>query len=268
MIMEDSMLSEDEVFNFAQELIEAEESAIPVEPLTERMEITLEDAYKIQLEIVKIKKGKGQREVGKKIGLTSKRMQHAFNVSQPDYGHIMDRMMVDEGAPIQLSELIQPKIEAEIGFVLSTDLGGPGVTAMDVLRCSAGVVPTFEIVDSRIRDWRIKIEDSIADNASIGRVVAGAKMTEVFEIDLRTVGLIVRKNGELSETAAGAEVLGNPAQSVAWLVNKLSEYGVSLRAGELVISGSLISPIEVNEGDVIQAEFGDGIGGVVASFRK
>jgi len=261
------MLSEERILTFAEELVRAEKDRIPVDPITGRTELSIEDAYQIQLKIIEMKKRDGQHDVGKKIGLTSKRMQKAFGVNQPDYGHIMDRMLVDEGSPINMDELIQPKIEAEIGFVLATDIGGPGVTATDVLRCSAGVVPTFEIIDSRIKDWNIKIQDSIADNASIGRVVVGARMSDVWNLDLRTVGLVVRKNGEIVETAAGAEVLGNPAQSVAWLINKLSEYGVSLRAGELIISGSLISPIEVKQGDVIEAEFGEGIGEVVAYFR-
>ena len=261
------MLSKNRVQSFAKELITAEEKVEPIEPFSDRAKLNVEDAYKIQLEVIRIKGEKGQKEIGKKIGLTSKRMMKAVGVDQPDYGYIMDAMMVDEGFPIVLSELIKPKIEAEIGFVLGADLKGPGVTALDVLRCTAGVVPTFEIIDSRIKDWRIRIQDTIADNASIGRVVAGGRMTDVFGLDLRTVGVVVRKNGEIVETAAGAEVLGNPAQSVAWLVNKLSDFGVSLKAGELVISGSVISAIEVKEGDVIQAEFGDGIGGVTTYFR-
>jgi 2-keto-4-pentenoate hydratase len=262
------MITDEEILDFANELIVAEENVQPIEPLTERAELSIEDAYKIQLEVMRIKEEMGQKIVGKKIGLTSKRMQKAFGVTQPDYGHITDRMMVDEGSPILLSELIQPKIEVEIGFVLEEELEGPGITSLDVLRCTAGVLPTFEVIDSRIRDWKISIADSIADNASIGRVVAGGILTDVNVLDLRTVGVVVRKNGEIFETAAGAEVLGNPAQSVAWLANKLSEYGIALDAGELIISGSVISPIEVQEGDVIQAEFGSGMGSVVTYFRE
>jgi len=221
----------------------------------------------IQLEIIRTKGERGQRQIGKKIGLTSKRMQKAVGVDQPDFGYIMDAMLVDEGFPINLSELIWPKIEAEIGFIIGVDIKGPGVTAIDVLRCTSGVVPTFEIIDSRIRDWKIRIQDSIADDASIGRMVAGGRMTDVNGLDLRNVGVVVRKNGEVVETAAGAEVLGNPAQSVAWLINKLSEFGVGLHTGELVLSGSVISAIEVKENDVIQAEFGDGIGLVTAYVK-
>lgn len=263
----DLMFTDEEITGFAEELVVAERYVEPLEPLTERTEITIEDAYQIQLAIIRIKKADGEIDIGKKIGLTSKRMQKAFDVDQPDYGHIMDRMMVNEGTPILLSELIQPKIEAEVGFLLDDDLAGPGITALDVLDCTAGVMPTFEVIDSRIKDWRIKIQDSISDNASIGRVVAGGMMTDILGLDLRTIGVVVRKNGEIVETAAGAEVLGNPAQSVAWLANKLSDYGVNLNAGDLIISGSVISPIVVGEGDVIQAEFGGGMGGVVAYFK-
>jgi len=262
------MLSENEIRGFARELISAESNAEPVDPLTERVDLSIKEAYMIQLEILRIKRENGEREIGKKIGLTSRRMQKTFAVDQPDYGHITDAMIVDEGSPVILSELIQPKIEAEIGFILERDLIGPGITALDVLRCTAGAMPTFEVIDSRIRDWKITIHDTIADNASIGRVVAGGLLTDIYGLDLRTVGVVVRKNGEIVETAAGAEVLGNPAQSVAWLANKLSEYGVHLKAGELVISGSVISPIEVGDGDVIHAEFGGGLGGVVAYFRE
>lgn len=262
------MLGQDQINEIARELIRAEGERAPVEPLTDRLEITVADAYKVQLEVIRRKRAAGERCVGKKIGLTSKRMQKAFGVTQPDYGHIMSPMVVDEGYPIRLSELIRPKIEAEIGFVLKADLNGPGITGPEVVRSSAGVVPTFEVIDSRIRDWRIKIEDSIADNASIGKVIIGGPLRDVKGLDLRTVGVVVRRNGEITETAAGAEVLGNPAQSVAWLANKLSEYGIGLKAGELVLSGSVISPIELVAGDVIQAEFGGGMGQVVAYVRE
>jgi 2-keto-4-pentenoate hydratase len=263
----DFMLTKEEIAGFAKALVAAERNVEPLEPLTARADITIEDAYQIQLEVIRVKKADGEIEVGKKIGLTSKRMQKAFDVDQPDYGHIMNIMMVDEGTPILLSELIQPKIEAEIGFLLDDDLVGPGITALDVLDSTAGVMPTFEVIDSRIKDWKIKIQDSISDNASIGRVVAGGMLTDILGLDLRTIGVVVRKNGDIVETAAGAEVLGNPAQSVAWLANKLSDYGVYLNAGDLIISGSVISPIVIGEGDVIHAEFGGGMGGVVAYFK-
>jgi 2-keto-4-pentenoate hydratase len=252
----------------ARELVKAEDERKPIDPVTERIEVSIEDAYQIQLEIVEIKKHRGEKVIGKKIGLTSKRIQQAFGVHQPDYGHILDKLIAREGLPIAISEFIQPKIEAEMAFILANRLIGPGVTAAEVLRCTSGVLPVFEIIDSRIKDWKIKIQDTIADNASIGRVILGSPISAVYGVDLRTAGVVIRKNGEVVETAAGAAVLGNPAESVAWLVNKLAEYNVALEKGELVISGSLIAPINIGEGDIIQADFGSGLGSVTTCFRR
>jgi len=262
------MIDKGKIVEFARELVVAEDKCKPVEPITERAELSIEDAYKIQLEIIEMKKRRGEQVIGKKIGLTSKRIQQAVGVYQPDYGHITNKLVVGEGSPISLSELIQPKIEVEIAFILEEDLTGPGVTAAEVLRCTKGFLPAFEVIDSRIKDWKIKIQDTVADNASIGRVILGSPLSNVYGIDLRSVGVVVKKNGEVVETAAGAAVLGNPAESVAWLANKLSEYDVHLKRGEIVISGSLIAPIEIKEGDVIQAEFGCSLGSVTTYVRK
>jgi len=262
------MIDEEKIVEFAQELVAAEDERKPIDPITERAELSIEDAYKIQLEIIKMKTGRGEKVVGKKIGLTSKRMQQAIGVYQPDFGHITDKMIIAEGYPIPLSELIQPKIEVEIAFILKDDLIGPGVTAAEVLRCTMGFLPAFEVIDSRIKGWKIKIQDTIADNASIGRVILGSPLSNLYGIDLRSVGVVVRKNGEVIETAAGAAVLGNPLESVAWLANKLSEHGVNPSAGEIVLSGSLIAPIEIKLGDVIQAEFGCGLGTVITHVAK
>ncbi len=262
------MLNNEDISKLADRLIGAEKEKQPIPPLVDQYDLTISDAYKIQLEVVEMKREKGEACVGKKIGLTSKSMQRAFNVDQPDYGHIMSAMVLNEGSPIRLSELIQPKIEAEIGFLLDKDLVGPGITAPEVLRCTAGVLPTFEVIDSRIVDWNIKIEDSIADNASIGKVILGAPMWNVDGLDMRTVGMVVKRNGEIVQTAAGAEVLGNPAQSVAWLANKLSEYGIQLNEGEIILSGSAVSPLELEAGDTIGAMFGNDMGSVETYVRE
>lgn len=262
------MVNREQAMEFARELVAAEDERKPIDPITERTELSIEDAYKIQLEIIKMKTGRGENVIGKKIGLTSKRIQQAFGVHQPDYGHILDKLIAREGLPIALSEFIQPKIEVEIAFILKDDLIGPGVTSAEVLRCTSGVLPVFEIIDSRIKDWKINIQDTIADNASIGRVILGSPISAVYGVDLRTVGVVIRRNGEVVETAAGAAVLGNPAESVAWLVDKLAEYNVALEKGELVISGSLIAPINIGEGDTIQADFGSGLGSVTTCFRR
>lgn len=262
------MLDKKKIVEFAQELVAAEDGRKAVDPLTGRAELSIEDAYKIQTEVIEIKKRRGEKIIGKKIGLTSKRMQQLLNVYEPDYGHILHKLMIGDGSPIILSELIQPKIEVEIAFIINEDLTGPWVTGAEVLRCTAGVLPSFEVIDSRIKDWKIKIQDTIADNASIGRVILGSPLCRVYGLDLRTVGLVVRKNGEIVDMAAGASVLGSPAESVAWLANKLSEYGEHLKKGDVVISGSLIAAFPIKEGDVIQAEFGGGLGSVTAYVRK
>lgn len=258
------MIDEETILEIAQELIKAEDERSPIDPISERFDLTTEEAYKIQLKKIELKKQRGERVIGKKIGLTSKRMQKALGVRQPDYGHITDRMIIGENSPIRLSELIQPKIEAELAFILKKEPKGPAITVADVLSATEGVIPTFEVIDSRIKNWKIKIQDTIADNASIGRVILGGPLKDARGLDLRTVGVIVRKNGEIIQTATGASVLGNPVNSVAWLANKLSEYGISLKAGEIILAGSLISSIDIKEGDIIQAEFGDGLGTITA----
>ncbi|MDI3502342.1 MAG: 2-keto-4-pentenoate hydratase [Archaeoglobi archaeon] len=259
-------MDENLIKSLALELLRAEDEAKPVEPLSERYpEITIEDAYRIQLEIVRKKVERGERVIGKKIGLTSRAMMDMLNVDQPDYGHITDRMLVIENEPIDTSKLIAPKVEAEIAFLLKEDLEGPGVSSARVLQATEGVFPALEIIDSRIKDWRIKIFDTVADNAGIARLVLGGRMVRVDDLDLRLVGLVMRKNGEIVATAAGASVLGNPADSVAWLANKLSEFGVSLKKGEIILSGSLIRAFDIKPGESVIAEF-DRLGSVSARF--
>jgi len=259
--MEESLIK-----SLALELLRAEDEAKPVEPISERYpEISVEDAYRIQLEIVRRKIERGEKVVGKKIGLTSRAMMEMLGVDQPDYGHITDRMVVLENDSIDTSKLIAPKVEAEIAFLLKEDLEGPGVTPARVIQATEGVFPALEIIDSRIKDWRIKIFDTVADNAGIARLVLGSKMTRIENIDLRLIGLVMRKNGEIVATAAGAAVLGNPVDSVAWLANKLSEFGVSLKRGEIILSGSLIRAFDVKPGDSVIAEF-DRLGSVSARF--
>ncbi|MCX5803739.1 MAG: fumarylacetoacetate hydrolase family protein [Proteobacteria bacterium] len=250
----------------AQRLLAASRNVEPIDPLTETYPgITVEEAYRIQLRVMDMKKSAGQVVVGKKIGLTSLAMQAMLGVKEPDYGHILNGMVVMEGEKIPVGELIAPRIEGEIAFVLKEDLKGPGVTLTDVLRCSEGVIPAFEIIDSRIRDWKIKLPDTVADNASSARIVLGGVLTAAQAIDLRTVGMVMEKNGEVLATAAGAAVLGHPAQAVAWLANKLSAYGIVLRKGEVVLSGSLTAAAPVAAGDFFRADFGS-LGDVKIKF--
>lgn len=259
-------MDKDLVRRLAQELLQASMSGKPVQKMTSRYpQITVEDAYAIQLEGQRLREQAGRKVVGAKIGLTSKAMQEQFKVYEPDYGYIMDDMIVFENDPIKMSEHRMPKVEAEIAFVLKEDLQGPGISIADVLRATEGIIPSLEIIDTRYDDFGISVQDSIADIASIGKVVLGGKLIPIGDIDLRYTGLVFEKNGEVVSTAAGAAVLGHPAHSVAWLINKLSVYGVGLRKGNIVISGSLIAACGVEAGDNVCATF-DKLGSVSTRF--
>lgn len=250
----------------ATELLRAQQECTPLEPLTERFsDLSIAHAYQIQLAAVRTRLGEGRRVVGKKIGLTSKAMQELLGVHEPDYGHLFDDMVVLNGQPIAVNKLLQPRCEGEIAFLLERDLRGPGVTIADVLAATNAVIPALEIVDSRIRDWKIKIQDTIADNAASARVVLGDKLTPVHDLDLRLVGMVLMKNGYIAATGAGAAVLGHPAASVAWLANKLHEFDITLKAGEIVLSGSLTTAPPVAAGDHFRADF-DRLGSVSACF--
>jgi len=192
-------------------------------------------------------------------------MHEMLGVSEPDYGHLLDRMLVYEDFGMPASTLIAPRIEGEIAFVLDSDLTGPGVTPSDVVRATAGVMPALEIIDSRVKDWKIKIQDTVADNASGAAFVVGAEMVPIKGLDLRKVGFVFIKNGKIAATAAGAAVLGSPVQSVAWLANKLGAYGIGLKAGEIILSGSAVAALPVAQGDSISLTV-DRIGAVSCFF--
>jgi 2-keto-4-pentenoate hydratase len=260
-------LNKDQVAQISAELIEAERSRVPILALTDRFsDVSYEDAYAIQLTTFDTYVKGGAVIVGKKIGLTSKAMQDQMGIREPDYGMITDRMVAREGAPIPMSSLILPKIEPEIAFLLKEDLKGPGVNVANVIEATEGVMPAFEVIDSRYKDWKITVKDSISDNASAGIMILGGKLTPIKDLDLRYVGLVLEKNGSLVSTAAGAAVLGNPAQSVAWLANKLTEYGISLKKGEFVMSGSLVQAVGVEAGCHLTATF-DRLGSVSVCFE-
>ncbi|MDR4886772.1 fumarylacetoacetate hydrolase family protein [Fredinandcohnia sp. QZ13] len=241
---------------FALQLAEAESTRIGIEaPTSVDSELTVKDAYYIQLENIKKRVAEGQKIVGKKIGLTSLAMQNLLGVDEPDYGHLLDSMVVENGGKILIDKVLQPKVEGEIAFILKKDLRGPNVTALDVLQATEYIVPALEIVDSRVKDWKIKLADTVADNASSGFYVLGGKPTKVEDIDLELIGMTLSKNGELVNTGVGAAALGNPANCVAWLANKLSEFDIPLRAGEVILSGALSAAIEAHEGDSFTARF-------------
>ena len=248
------------------ELYQALVDAKTVKPLTDRHpDITIEDAYKIQQQLMKLRLNAGERVIGKKIGVTSKAVMNMLGVYQPDFGYLTDGMVYNEGQAIPMSRLIQPKAEGEIAFVLKKTLKGPGISSADVLAATEGVMACFEIVDSRIQDWKIKIQDTVADNASCGVFVLGDRLVDPRDVDLQTCGRVLEKNGDIVATGAGAAALGAPANAVAWLANTLGRLGIALEAGEVVMSGSLAIMVPVAAGDNLRVTIG-GIGSCSVRF--
>jgi 2-oxopent-4-enoate hydratase len=258
----------DVIETFADELFGATEHRRPVEPLTDRAPgLSVQDAYAIQTRVIDRRVAAGARVIGRKIGLTSLPMQRLLGVSEPDFGVLLDDMVVEDGDEIPLDSLLQPRVEAELAFVMASDLAGPGVTTARALTAVAGVLPAIEVVDSRVADWRIKLADTVADNASSGLLVVGGALLPADRIDLRLIGVVVSRNGELIDTGAGAAALGNPARCVAWLANKLGSLGAGLRAGDVVLPGAVHKMVPVRPGDVFRAEFSR-LGAVTARFSR
>ncbi|WP_338469322.1 fumarylacetoacetate hydrolase family protein [Niallia sp. XMNu-256] len=252
---------------FAAQLLKAEETKVGIDPIiASDPEITVDDAYYIQLENINKKVSEGQKIVGKKIGLTSVAVQKMLGVDEPDYGHLLDTMVVENGGTIDVKDMLQPKVEGEIAFILKEDLKGPNVTAVDVIQATDYVVPALEIVDSRVQDWKISLRDTVADNASSGLYVLGGKPTKLEDVDLETVGMVLYQNGEVANTGVGAAVLGSPATSVAWLANRLADYDISLKAGEVILSGALSGMVVANSGDNFVARFAH-LGQVSVNFK-
>lgn len=259
-------LTADLIEQISNQLLEAETTCRPINLISEQFEdLSYDDVYSVQLRGIHKKVHAGAIVVGKKIGLTSKGMQAQFNIDEPDYGIIIDKMVFREGKPLSTNKLILPRIEAEIAFLLRDNLKGPGITLPKVFKAIDGVIPAFEVIDSRFKG-KITVKDSIADNASNAAVILGGKITPISDIDLRLTGMILEKNGEIIATATGAEVMGNPAQAVAWLANKLSDYDISLQSGEFIMSGSLTSAAHVESGSSFRATF-DRLGSVSVSFE-
>lgn len=250
----------------SEALLAADSRRTPVDPLTASAPaLSVDDAYRVQLASVKARIARGRRIIGKKIGLTSKAMQDLLGVREPDYGHLLDDMLLLEGEPCTRSDLILPKVEGEVAFVLKSRLRGPGLHVADVLRATEGVMASLEIVDSRIRDWKIKLADTVADNASSARFVLGSRLLPVQELDLRRVGMYLAKNGQVVNSGAGVAVWGHPAAAVAWLANKLAAFDVALEPGEIVLSGAVTAAVSVEAGDVVEASF-DRLGSVTVRF--
>ena len=256
-----------EVGVYSRELFSALRNGEVVTPLSARdTSLGIDDAYAISLAILAARKSEGERVVGKKIGVTSKAVQDMLGVHQPDFGFLTDRMWVEgETIDIKAHGLIQPRAEAEIAFVLKARLRGPDVTAEQVVAATDYIVPCFEIVDSRIADWKIGIVDTVADNASCGVFVLGDAKADPRAHDLPALHVTVTKNGAPLSEGYGSAVQGSPAQAVAWLANTLGAYGVTLNAGDVILSGSLVPLEPARPGDVFEMDL-HGIGRCVARF--
>jgi 2-oxo-hept-3-ene-1,7-dioate hydratase len=250
--------------SIARALDQAEKTRVQMDLISLKYpDATMDDAYAIQAAWVKLKLAAGRKIIGWKIGLTSKAMQQALNIATPDSGVLFDDMLFADGAEIPADRFIKPRIEAEIAFVMKHDLRGPDVTVEQVLAATDYVAPSLEILDTRILrvDPASKkartIVDTISDNAANAGLVLGSQRFDPRAIDLRWMGAIVLKNGEVEETGLGAGVLNDPAMGIAWLANRLALYGDYISAGQIVLSGSFIRPIETRPGDTILADFGD-----------
>ncbi|MDC1312345.1 fumarylacetoacetate hydrolase family protein, partial [Burkholderiales bacterium] len=242
------------------------ENVSQIPPITDiAPNITIEEAYQVQLRMIDKRITDGESVVGKKIGITSKTVMKMLGVNQPDFGHLMSGMEFKESQNLPFKRFCQPKGEGEIAFLLKKNLSGPGITRDHVIKATECVMPAFEIVDSRINDWDIKIQDTVADNASAGAFVIGSGRQNLNSIDLATCGMVLKKNGEIIGTGAGAATLDHPLNAVAWLANMLGSLGMSLKAGEIILSGSLSIMFPIESGDTLEMEIG-GIGKTTCRF--
>lgn len=261
-------MDKEQINQLGDELYQALRSFKTITPFTDRdLDITIDDAYYISLRMVENRLEKdGETIVGKKIGVTSKVVQEMLGVHRPDFGYLTNTMEYPNNADIPVEgNLIQPRAEAEIGFRLKKDLVGPGVTEADVLDATDYIMPCFEIVDSRIDNWQIKIQDTIADNASCGVYALGTDTVDPRDVDLPNLKVTVYKNGEFLSEGLGSAVQGNPLTAVAWLANTLGEYGIPFKAGEVILSGSLVPLESVGPGDKMEMDL-EGVGRCAVNF--
>lgn len=253
----------------ADRLIAAEESRTPIEvPSLEYPDMTVDDGYAVQRAILARKVARGDRVIGKKVGLTSKANQDVFGVHEPVYGQLLASGVQAEHVPVHTARLIQPIIECELTFVMRRRLVGPGVTVPDVIRATEGIMPSLELGDSRMRAWigRAKLPDIVADSCGNAGIIVGGELHSLHNFDLRYTGMVVEKNGDIVATGATGAVLGNPAQAVAWLANKLAAVELALEEGDLVLSGALTGAVQMAAGDLLTATFGSGLGAVSVKF--
>jgi 2-keto-4-pentenoate hydratase len=251
----------------AADLAQAERSRVPIAPLTSaHPDIDVVDAYEIQLINIRQRVAEGARVLGHKVGLSSEAMQQMMGVDEPDYGHLLDEMQVFEDVPVQAGRYLYPRVEVEVGFILAADLPGAGCTEDDVLAATEALVPSIELIDTRITDWKIALCDTIADNASSAGFVLGKARVSPADIDVKAVDAVLTRNGEVIAEGRSDAVLGNPVTAVAWLARKVESFGVRLRKGDIVLPGSCTRAIDARPGDQFVAEF-TGLGSVHLSFE-
>ena len=259
------MLSQTDREKGAKALFRAEETRTVIPQLSRTWPaIELEDSYAIQRLWAEMHLARGSRHIGHKIGLTSRAMQMASKIAEPDYGHLMSHMMYRDGECIPAQHFKKPRLEVELAFIMGEDLGGPDVQLYDVMRATESVVPALEIIDYRTEVPRA-ITDTIADNAAAAGIVVGGRLVRPFDVDVRWVGATLSKNGVIEESGVSAAVMGHPAAGVAWLVNKLAVVGEKLRRGQIVLAGSFTRPVDIAAGDVIHADYGP-LGAIGVSF--
>jgi 2-keto-4-pentenoate hydratase len=240
----------------AKALYEARRDRQAIEPFTDTdPDLGMADGYAIAQELTRMLVSDGDTVMGYKVGLTSKPMQQMIGVDSPDHGPVLGSTVFKDGAAVSLARFIQPKIEAEIAFVLGTSLHGPGVTALAARQAIAGMAAAMEIVDSRFADWRIRLADTVADLASNGAVAVSSRLVPLDGLDPRLIGMVLTRSGLLVDTGVGAAALGDPIAVVAWLANTLGEVGAGLEAGQLVMTGALHAAVPMRAGDVFLAEF-------------
>ncbi|WSH68257.1 2-oxo-hepta-3-ene-1,7-dioic acid hydratase (plasmid) [Rhizobium ruizarguesonis] len=250
------MLTDEERRSAAQSVLTAEESRVPIPQLSKTYpQIEIEDAYRIQDLWAEGRIAKGARVAGHKIGLTSRAMQMASKMTEPDYGRILDDALFNDGAQIRADLFIKPRLEVEIAFIMGEDLEGPSTRIYDVMRATEFIVPALEIIDYRTEVPRA-ITDTIADNAAFGAIVIGGRVIRPMDVDIRWIGATLSKNGIIEESGVSAAVMGHPAAGVAWLVNKLHAVGGKLEKGQIVLAGSFTRPVDIAAGDVIHADYG------------
>jgi 2-keto-4-pentenoate hydratase len=261
------MLSFEVRDELAAELAQAERSKVPMKPLTDGVPgIDVVDAYEIQLINIRQRVAEGARVIGHKVGLSSEAMQKMMNVDEPDYGHLLDDMEVFEDVPVQAGRFLYPRVEVEVGFILADDLPGEGCTEDDVLAATAAFAPSIELIDTRITDWKIKLCDTIADNASSAGWVLGEARVSPKDVDIKNIDAVLTNNGEVVAEGRSDAVLGNPVTAVAWLARKVEAFGVRLKAGDIVLPGSCTRAIDAPPGSRFVAEF-SGLGSVRLDFE-